>query len=161
MKALRYFLTITTLLITFSCSNSTVVTSEEIEVIIDGNSTDFSNNIDAKLVQLPATTGFTEYFSITSEDSLGNPFSISRIFPTTTSGIILPITGVFPVPESYFITSFGLDIDDGNSGNNLTYTITSFGLVGEQIEATISGVYYDSFNASHSLQININVTRDQ
>ena len=145
----------------FSCTNNTIVTSEKIEVIIDNVTTDFSNNINAKLIPLPPQTGLSDYFVITSQDSSSNPFMISRIFLASGTTPVLPSSGTLPAPESNFLTAFGLHIDDSNSGNNLTYTITDFGLVGEQIKATITGVYYDGLNVQHTLQINIDVNRDQ
>lgn len=145
--------------VSFSCSNNTILTIEKVEVIIDGNTAYFSNNIEAKSFRLPATTGFSDYFQITSEDISGNSFRISKIFPISGSAT-LPVSGTIPAPESNILNAYGLDLNDGNSGNSLTYTVTAFGEVGEQINATITGTYFDTNNVSHSLQINIDVTRD-
>ncbi|PQJ77324.1 hypothetical protein BTO16_15925 [Polaribacter glomeratus] len=145
----------------YSCQNNTIVLTERIEMKIDNTIVDFNNNIEAKLILLPASTGSPNYFRLTAEDNSSNTFMITNLFPVLGVTPVVPSSGAIQAPESNFISVFGLDVDDGNAGNNLVYSVTAFGLEGEQIEATISGTYYDNLNVQHTLFIIIDVTRDQ
>lgn len=146
----------------YSCQNDTTVVSEMIEMKIDNTTIiNFNNTIEAKLIPLPLSSGLPSYFSLTSADSNSNTFMITNIFPIVGSNPVVPSSSSIMSPESNFISAFGLDIDDGNAGNNLNYAVNAFGLVGEQIQATISGTYYDSLSIQHTLLITIDVTRDE
>lgn len=161
MKLLKT-LFLASILTVFSCQNNTTVLSEMIEMKIDNTTIiNFDNTIEAKLIPLPLSSGLPSYFSLTATDSSSNTFMITNIFPVVGSSPVVPSSGSIMSPESNFISAFGLDIDDGNAGNNLTYTLNAFGLVGEQIQATISGTYYDSLSIQHTLLITIDVTRDE
>ncbi|WP_369047838.1 hypothetical protein [Tenacibaculum sp. UWU-22] len=160
---MKIFKRIMVFLVICSCQNNAIVMSEKIEMKIDSNIVYFNNNIDAIYYNIPATTGVQSYFKLTATDNVSNSFMIFKLFSFSNpvSAQTLPSSGTVPIPESNYLKAFGLDIDDGNPANNLVYNLTDFGLVGEQIKATISGTYYDSSNMQHALRITIDVTRDQ
>lgn len=139
--------------------------SEKIEVYLDGSTMPmlFNNNITAKDNPLPASTGFSNVFTINSENANANPFAYN-FMPT-----LDPAPFVVTTPASHTINgnlSNWLSIDgitfDDSAGNSLTIDYTTFGTnVGDDIDMTITGTYYQvSDPTPHTLFVDIHLHRD-
>jgi len=168
MKTLHAVLTLLVIILFTGCNNDDDNntgnrTGEKIEALTDGITTlDFSNVIVAKDNPLDPSTGFTNIFTITSQDTAGNPFEF-KFEPSTISPFIVttPSSEVLPAPLSNRLTIHGLDFEDAGP-NNITVTYISFGPnVGDAIKINISGTYFLVTDAlSHSINCDIDILRD-
>lgn len=169
MKKIIIHLTTLVLLAIFSASCEKEATpstrsADKIEITLDANSSailSYSANISATDYNLPATTGFGCLFRIDSEDGNGNVFNFN------TSGLLSdPCPLVIATPSTRILTGNqipniqGIDIDYQNPGNSITADYRVFGSnVGDDIKIILYGTYYDSLGNSHTIYIDIDVSR--
>lgn len=171
MKKIIYTLSISliVLLPIVSCSsdddNNTSVNrgTEKIEVFIDGSSTplSFSSNINAKDVPLAVSSGFINIFSITSENTNGDPF-VFKFQPTNVSPFVLatPTTENLLGPITYRININGVNIDDSAS-NDIDINYNVFGSnPNDDIKIDFNGQYFDMSGLPHSISGEIDIKRD-
>lgn len=171
MKFLNITLLIVFLILGTSCETSednniqASRSTEKIEVYIDGSTTPllFNNNILAKDNAMPASSGFTNVFTIDAENDNANPFKI-KFYPT-----LDPAPFVIATPTLETVTgmiSNRLQIDgitfDDTANNSLTFDYLIFDQnVGDTINILISGTYYEVLDPlPHSIFIDIHIERD-
>ena len=165
MKSIQLISLLLLALLITSCSSdddSPSRSTESITITIDNDlPMSFSENIDAVMVPLPPQSGFSNYFTIDSENTSGDAFHFN-LPPTTEDTYSVPMNTTidFPIPLSQFCTYQGSLIDDANPGNAVYLQLTQFDNVGGQVKAQITGVYYDAGNVMHNISISIDVTRD-
>lgn len=164
---IKFYLILFVLVINYSCDddNSNVSrASNKIDITIDGSSNplDYSYNLLAEDIPVPASTGFSCGFKISSEDVSNQVFYINFL-PTINScpyTISLPNTSTISGTSMGNLSIQGIDIDYSHSGNALTMTITNFGTTsGSDITLTISGTFYDTLGNSHTILIDIDITK--
>jgi len=158
--AIAIFLTIT-----IACGDDDTATrsAEKIEITDNGTITDFSHNIIAKDFPMPATTGFTCSFQITSEDAIGNNFTLNFLPKVATC----PYDITTPTYESIFnpisnrLSIDGLPIDNTNTNNQIDINYTVFGTtIGDNIKIDFNGKYYETDGTLHNLLGTIDINRD-
>lgn len=153
------------ILITISCSSdddSSTRSAESITITIDNDPPiSFSENIDAVMVPLPPQSGFSNYFTIDSENLIGDLFHF-ELPKTTEDTYTTPMSTTIdhPIPLSLFFNYDGSLIDDSNPGNAVYIQLIQFDNVGGQVKVQIDGVYYDTVNVLHNISISIDVLRD-
>jgi|GEM_PF-3383321 len=139
--------------------------SEKIEVTLNGNTPllDFSNTIIASDNPLPATSGFTNIFIITSNNGSSGNFKFS--FPPTNISpftITTPGSETLNGPISARLQIDGLNFDD-TAANNLTIDYLAFGPnLNDNLKININGTYYltGSPTISHTISVTIDINRD-
>ena len=137
---------------------------EKIEVFIDSAITPETYNqyIVTADIPLEPTTGFTNMFLITSQNTSSANFSInfgpSIIFPFT---ITIPSSETINGSISQFLSIDGIVFDD-TAANNLNINYLQFGSnTGDNIEFEILGTYYEQNSVTaHNIKVIVNITRD-
>ncbi|MBD0831404.1 hypothetical protein [Aestuariibaculum sediminum] len=140
--------------------------AEKIEVYLNGSSTPltFNDNIVAKDYPIPATTGYSNQFIISSEDTVtGNKFwlNFGSSFTPAPFTVTVPSTETLSGAVTNRLKIDGINFDDA-AANSLTITYTTFDTnTGGEIDLNINGTYYEISNTSpKSVNINIHVHRD-
>jgi hypothetical protein len=135
--------------------------SNSITITVDGSDVyDFSTNVLATDVPINSVTGYNCKFLIISEDSLNNKFMLD--FLNQADCPYVTITPSSRVLEGVLMSNLqidGLNIDYSNEDNLITINYNSFGSVGDEIDITFSGTFYDTNSFSHTINGHINVLR--
>ena len=169
MKTIKQFLKTTILILTlflFSCSNNdsgSTRATEFIDIYIDGNLTTYSTNIIAKDYPLPSTTGSSNIFRITSEDTSLNKFEMLFPFSNISPFVVnVPSSETLSPSIGHFLKIAGINFDDTNSLNSLVVNYTAFGSnISDNIQFDISGNYYEvGSTTAHTLYVGVDILRD-
>lgn len=137
--------------------------ANEIKVYLNGATTpdEYSTNIVAKEIPLPATTGYVNVFKISSVDRSNNPFELNFL-PSINSpyAVTTPSTETLTGTISNRLKIGNITFDD-TATNNLTITYNTFGTAtGNPIDIDISGTYYETGNTTaQTLNVTIQVNR--
>lgn len=136
---------------------------EFIEVTLDSNPIlDFSQNILAQDNPLPQSSGFSNIFTIESNNGASSTFYFSSTPSNQTPFVTnVPSSETISGSVSNRLRIDGIDIDDAQS-NNLTITYSAFGAnTGDAITLNISGTIFEVGSTSSSaLNVDIDILRD-